>query len=477
MNILFIHPPQFNLANMPGPEMVFKSSYYSPIGVLYIATYTQAKTEHNVRVFDYEHGYEKYDDIVPLLEEFKPDIVGITGYTFVFYDTLQVCKTVKKVLPNTPIIMGGPHVEAYPEDTFVHPEVDILVKGEGEETFIDLLNHYENGKVLEDIQGIYFRNAKSAVQYTGERPKIKNLDEVPFPNRDLLEANPYYTVFNPIMKEASVISSRGCPYKCNFCNTFEKRYRYRSASNVVAEMKMLQDAGYDYIHFYEDTFNLFEKKVRDFCLEYLKQGLTIEWAFRGRVDVMSEELADLLKRTNCRRAYYGVESGSDEILKTIGKKINIAQVERAFELTKNAGIEILGYFMIGFPDETPAMIEHTIRTAIKLDPTYMQVLITTPLPGTVLYKNAVDEGAIPGDYFKEYVRSPTPVFKMYSWNRFLDEEQLVTYSKKFYRKFYFRPSYLLRSLRDAIAQGVFFRKAAAGLQLGKFLVLGGSKTT
>jgi radical SAM superfamily enzyme YgiQ (UPF0313 family) len=268
-----------------------------------------------------------------------------------------------------------------------------------------------------------------------------------------------------MFRETSMITSRGCPFKCNFCNVFEKKYRYRSAEDIVGEMAYIQGLGYDYIHFFDDTFNLFTRKVKDLCRAYLDAGLEIQWAFRGRVDQVDEEMFDLLRRANCRRVYFGVEAGTDEVLATIGKRINLEQSRRAFAMAHRHGIEIMGYFMIGFPDETPAQIEQTIRTAIELGPQYVQVLITTPLPGTALYSQAMEAGAIPGDYFRDYVLDPVPQFRMHAWNRYLDEEELVRMSRRFYRKFYFRPRYMVDRLTEISSPGEFMRKSAAALSL------------
>jgi radical SAM superfamily enzyme YgiQ (UPF0313 family) len=153
--LLFVHPPQFHMAKMPGPEMVFKSSFYAPLGLLYVATYAQEHTDCEVRFFDYELGCTDVDDIVPLLQSYQPDVVGITGYTFAFYDTISVCRVVKEHLPECTVVMGGPHVDVYPEETFHHPEVDFLVRAEGEQTFVELLEHLQGQRAVEDVQGLY----------------------------------------------------------------------------------------------------------------------------------------------------------------------------------------------------------------------------------------------------------------------------------------------------------------------------------
>ena len=465
LKLLLVHPPSFHMADMPGPSMVFRASFYAPLGLLYVGTYAMTRRDCEVRFFDYEASARRIEDIVPLVREFEPDVLGITGYTFDFYDSVLVCRAAKAAAPGLRVVMGGPHVDVYPEETLTHPEIDVLVQGEGEETMLELIDHWRGERDLADVRGIYYRAPDGGVVWTGERPRIPNIDAIPFPDRTLFEDRGYRTIVNPNFREASMVTSRGCPYKCNFCNVFEKRYRYRSAQNVAGEMSYLQGLGYDYIHFYDDTFNLFNRKVTDLCRAYLDAGLRVQWAFRGRVDHIDEEMVDLLRRANCRRIYFGVEAGTEEVLQTIGKRITLEQARRAFRLARSSGIEVLGYFMLGFPDETPEQMEETIRTAIELDPHYVQVLVTTPLPGTPLYRQAIEEGGIPGDYVRDYVLRPTPTLHMRPWNRRLNEQELIARSKRFYRKFYFRPRYMARRLGEISSARELAGKAAAAMSL------------
>ena len=472
MRILFVNPPRWNMIQAPQTvDITFLGHRFPPLGLLYVATMVKQETDHVVELFDYELGHSKHTDILPTLRHFQPDLIALTTYTYTLYDAYEVCKVIHQHNRDLPIVIGGPHVEAYPYETFEQPWVDLLVKGEGEYTFLEVLEAYEGRRKRADIKGIYYRDPNSGdVVFTGDRPTISDLDSLPTPDRTLLKDIDYHSVLNPGVKEATLISSRGCPYKCNFCSMREQRYRYRSAKSLADEVEACKAMGYNTVQFVDDTFNLFDKKVMEFCQELIDRKLEINWVFRGRVDHMNPQLAAKLAESGCTRVYFGVESGNAEVLASTLKGVTLEQVRYAVQCAKDAGIEVLTYFMIGFPDETPQQMEETVDFAIALQPHYVQVTITIPLPGTPLYDDALATGAIPGDYFAEYTRRPVRVMRGITWNKHLSERQLVRKLKRFYRRYYFRPSYMLARATEPRNSREFGRKAMAMYQLARYVV-------
>lgn len=471
MNVLFVNPGRFYMVKAPqSVDTIYFANRFPPLGLLYIATAVKNKTQHKVEFFDFDLGATSYDDIVPLLQRFRPDVVGITAYTFTLYDAYEACKVIKRYAPEAKIVLGGPHVEAYPEETFAQPFIDIAARGEGDETMLDILEHYEGKRELKDIAGIYYRDAASGqVHFTGDREKIDDMDSIAFPDRTMLPDLEYYSVLNPKLVETSMISSRGCPHKCTFCYTRAQKYRYRSPDNILDEMDVCVRQGYNCIQFQDDTMNLFGKKMKDFCRRKIERGQNVRWVFRGRVDQVDEEMGELLRQSNCIRVYFGVESGNEDVLASTLKAVTLDQVRNAFRIMKRNKIETVAYFMIGFPDETPAQMEETIDFAREVDPTYVQATITIPYPGTPLYRQALAEKGIPGDYFRDYALNPTPVMRGLPWNRYLSETELNGMLRRFYRRFYFRPRYMMRRAAELRNPVEVFRKVGAVRDLVRFL--------
>ncbi|XP_060084891.1 anaerobic magnesium-protoporphyrin IX monomethyl ester cyclase-like [Ylistrum balloti] len=409
-----------------------------------------------------------YEAIVPTLQKLQPDVVGLTAYTYVLYDIYAVCRLVKQYVPKCKIVLGGPHNDIYPHETIQQDFVDYLVKGEGEQTFAQLLDHLTGTRQLKDTPGIYFQAPEGNIVFTGERTPIQDINALPIPARDLAGLNQYYSIINPGYRETTIISSRGCPFRCNFCDVGGRKYRYRCAKSVAQEMRQCEETGFEFVQFMDDTFNLFPKKVKALCHEIIAQKITIPWCFRGRVDQVDEEMFDLLKRANCKRIFFGVESGSDEMLAYIGKRITRAQTERAFILAKQAGIETVGYFMLGFVKETREQMLETIAFAKKIQADYVHVTITIPLPGTPLWDEVCLDPNFPKDYLRDYTHDPVKNFELLPWSQTHSYEELYALNKKFYREFYFRPSYLWRRLKQVRSLKELWRKLRAAWNLMLF---------
>lgn len=466
MKVLFVHTPRFNVVRMPAPAQIYNSVSYPPLGLLYVAASIQRdRPRHEVSLFDYNAGSKTYEDLLPTLMEIRPDVVGMTAYTYTLYDLYRVCELVRQYLPETKIVLGGPHIDVYPDETLRQPFVDFLVKGEGEITFLELLDHFEGVRSIESVRGVYWRNAAGQAQFTGIRTTIGDLDSLAIPDRRLLASKGYRSIVNPNYLETTMITSRGCPFSCNFCDQGGNKYRYRSPRNVVDEMEACQAAGMQFIQFTDDTFNLFPKKVKHLCLEIIERKVQIPWSFRGRVDQVDDEMFELLARANCKRVFFGVESGSDSMLEVIGKRITTAETRRAFALARQHGIETIGYFMMGFPNETEEQIMETINLAKSIGAAYAYVSITLPLPTAPLWQEVTRDPRFPRDYLRNYTLSPSPEFEMLPWSNLFTLRQLYRFNKRFYREFYFRPAYVLQRLRDVKSAVELARKALAGLSL------------
>ncbi|MBA7609981.1 hypothetical protein ES703_17184 [subsurface metagenome] len=378
-----------------------------------------------------------------------------------------VARIVKSVDRGIKIVLGGPHVYIYPEETIRLPEVDYLVLGEGEMPFTEFLQNIDNHSALKEIKGIVFKHNGEIIN-TGTRELIDDLDTLPLPARHLTKINKYSSLLAKGGLVTTMITSRGCPYRCSFCYRphLGKRFRARSARNVVDEMEGCLNMGVKEILVYDDTFTIDKQRVINVCNLILERGLNITWDIRTRVDIVDRQMLKSLKSAGCERIHYGIESANPEILKVLQKGVTLPQVESAFEMTKEAGITTLAYFMIGSPTETKEQVLNTINYAKRLEPDYCHFSVLTPFPATPLYKMGIKKGMFE-DYWREFAANPSKDFKTKFWEENLSWDELTQLLEYAYRSFYSRPRYVLKQMRKVHSFGEFARKAKAGLKVLK----------
>lgn len=465
MKVLLIHPPDENMVTTNVPSVVDEETgLYPPLGLMYVAAYAEKNTDHKIEILDAQAEEVGYDEIEREIEKKKPDIVGIQSMTFTHIDTILTAKIVKSVDRDIKIVLGGPHVNIYPNETINIPEVDYLVLGEGEVPFTELIQNLDDGQKLETVKGLVFKDRNRVVN-TGPRELIQDLDSIPFPARHLTSYKKYYSLLARRSPITTMMTSRGCPYKCLFCDRphLGKRFRARSAENVVDEMEECVDRGIQEILIYDDTFTINRQRVVDICKKISKRGLDIGWDVRARVNTVDEELLKIMKDAGCERIHYGVEAGTPEILKILRKGITLKQVEDAFRWTKDIGITTLAYFIIGSPTETREQILQTLEFAKKLDPDFAHFSVMTPFPATDLYHLGLAEGVLKNDYWQEFAKNPTKEFEPELWEEGLPREKLVELLKHAYKSFYSRPSYIIRGIIKVRSYEEFKRKIKAGI--------------
>ncbi|MDP2909882.1 MAG: radical SAM protein, partial [bacterium] len=364
------------------------------------------------------------------------------------------------------IVLGGPHVHLFPKETAGLKEVDFVIRGEGEIPFLSLLEALEERGQLSQVKGLVYKNKGEII----ENPVgdfIENLDELPYPARELLPVKKYSSILGAGRIVTTMFTSRGCPFQCAFCDRphLGKKFRARSAQSVVDEMGVCLDLGIEEILIYDDTFTVDRRRVLDICGEIAKRGLKFVWDIRARVDTVDEEVLSALKKAGCQRIHFGVESGTEKILEVLNKKITLGQIEKAFKLAKAAGIETLAYFMIGAPTETKEDIYQTINFAKKLNPDFVHITILTPYPATVIYRQALEQGVIKNDYWREFALHPeNGVFTRY-WEKGLNKKELFDLLNKFYKDFYGRPSYILKQFLRIRSSKDLMKKIKIGLKI------------
>jgi len=305
------------------------------------------------------------------------------------------------------VVVGGPHPSALKEEILIAcPSMDIVVYGEGEITMLELAKAIEQKGDLGQVKGICYRE-KDSIKKTEMRPFIKNLDILPFPAIDLITPLERYLGTYPIsaMPSMHIIASRGCPFKCTFCSNpvWGKTARFRSSESVIREVKMLRnDYGVKEVFFVDDTFNLNRTWFQEVCNGLIEKGLNKDVIFKApfRVDknLIDKKRLNLAKEAGFWMIFYGVEGGNQKILDDIKKGVTLVEIERAFKLTKKAGIKTLASFMVGNIGETKSTVQDTINFAKKINPDFYGFAIATPYPQSEFYQIAKERGYIQGDF-------------------------------------------------------------------------------
>jgi anaerobic magnesium-protoporphyrin IX monomethyl ester cyclase len=375
-----------------------------PTGLCYLQAYLDKMGFTDNKILCLHKSYKKIEDKI---KELNPDIVGVSCFTEFRRSSLKIAKMAKGINPNIKVVLGGPHATfkwAQIMENFTF--IDFVVIGEGELTFYELVNALDKRLELKDVKGIVFRKNGEIIR-TEPRPFIENLDELPFPSYRDIDFNNYKMskppeYFDKRVK-APIVSSRGCVFDCNFCSAtkfWSRRWRSRTAKNVVDEIEMLnKNHDINFFAFYDDIFTANKKRVIEICQEIINRKLDITWYAESRVDTVSKEMLEWMKRAGCSMAQFGVESGSETILKNMNKKITPDQIINAFALTKEAGIKTEMLLMVGYPGETGETLNET-KTLIKTaDPDVVVVSITKVLPSTQLFELAKSQGFINDDYW------------------------------------------------------------------------------
>jgi anaerobic magnesium-protoporphyrin IX monomethyl ester cyclase len=465
MLVLFLYPPETDAVASYLPQMNNETGIgiKPPLGVLHVATYIQATTSHEVKVIDGRLVAGDYANIADLVGELKADIVGITAWTDFWFSVTRVIEEIKIRLPSVFVVVGGPHTLMYPQEVLDTKGIDAIVVGDGEVPMARLLECLEAKKPRHDIPGLHFKE-------TGVHAEVAyyetDLTHIPPPDRTLLPISKYTSVLGKGQLTTTMITSRGCPYSCVFCKIKKQKPLQRSAAQVIAEFAEIHRLGIAEVEVYDDTFTWSHKRVREICLELIRRNYGIIWAVRDRVSNVREETLDLMRRAGCTRIHYGIESGSNRILKRVKKGITVEEAERAVSLARQAGFEILTFFMFGLPGETRADIQATIDLSRKLDADYCQYSITIPYPGTEMYLEGLAGGLLSTDFWRDFTLHPRPDFQIPTVS-FCEVPfaELLEIHDRATRSFYFRPAVIFRELRKLRSLAELKRKVNMGLAL------------
>lgn len=411
MRVLLIDPPFYRIFG-------FYNRYY-PLGLVSLGTVLR-DAGHEVLIYDADFNehpsamdytqlprhYRTYLDsftdrshsiwleIRTQIEQFKPDLVGVSLWTAYAAAAFHVAQIAKVVDPACPVVVGGPHATVKADEVLsISPAVDYVVTGEGETTLLELVRAIANRTDMGLVDGLTFRR-DGRIQQNRPRMAAADLDAFGLPDRSLLAHEQTYSSEDMGL----IMTSRGCPFSCAFCATETKRVRYRSIEHVLAEIKHVKATyGTTQFSFKDDSFTVSKRRVREFCQALIDEGLDIAWECNTRVDLVGEEMLAQMKKAGCNAIKVGVESGSEDVLARMNKRISLDQVRQAARLFRKTGIHWTGYFLMGTPGETEKDVYKTRDFMYEIKPDFASIGVYEPFPGTAMFEEGITRGLAKAD--------------------------------------------------------------------------------
>ncbi|MCX8094495.1 MAG: B12-binding domain-containing radical SAM protein [Candidatus Goldbacteria bacterium] len=393
------------------------------------------------------------DDFLKKVKEYKPDLFLIETSTPSINTDLNWIKKIKNIFPNVKTILTGPHATVFAENLLKENEyLDFVLSGEYEYILLNLIRSIEKGKNGEDVRGVTFRKGSNVIK-NPPADLVKNLDEIPWPARHFLPMFAYNDAFAGLPSpNVQIWASRGCPYKCIFCNWPKtmyggSSYRVRDVKDVVKEIKWLIDKyGFKAFYFDDDTFNIGKNRIIALCEELKNQNINIPWAIMARADTSDEETFKIMKDAGLYAVKFGVESGVQEIIDNCGKSLDLQRVIKSVEIMKKLCIKVHLTFTFGLPGETKETIKQTLDFLKKVRPDSAQFSIVTPFPGTAYYDMLDSKGYILSKNWDDYDGNNLAVIRTEK----LTSDELVYYYKwiiKEWDRFVFITNYLMHPIR------------------------------
>lgn len=436
------------------PRLKYSSGDFS-LGLAFIAAYLKREIKHvDINLIDTTFN-PTLEFVSEQIGQRKPDIVGIYMDTLMHEDGLKVAEIAKS--QSAFVVVGGPHASIMPQTIINNKNVDVVCIGEGEETFKEIVQEFFDSKRMDRIQGIWHKKDGNVTQNPPRRP-IEDLDSLPFPDIDIFDVERYIKNFiqldsyNPMIRGLSLIASRGCPFRCSYCQPtltkiLGKKFRIRSPENVITELKTLKKKyNLDGFYFQDDTLTASRKWIMEFCERVISEKLNIIWACNTRADIIDREMLEKMQQAGLVKVKVGIESISDRIRNGIYRKgITTSHIDRLIRNAKDLGIQVAGFFMLGAPTETKQEIMDTIKFAVKSDFKEANFSITVPFPSTDLYEMAKERDWILPEKFSDYdyYHAIRPPFTKAD----VSSKRLQLYKQLAYLSFYLHPKRARNTIR------------------------------
>jgi radical SAM superfamily enzyme YgiQ (UPF0313 family) len=410
----------------------------APLGLMYLAAALRKAGFPEIELVDAASRGLTLEQISGMVRRFRPQLVGLTSFSLGFAETDFIARAVKAVDPQTHVCVGGPQTLVFPALTLEHQAIDSIVKGEGEFALCNLARALERGdsgsEAAPDV--IWKDDRRSPSEWRVEQ--VPDLDEIPHPARDLADGTRYYSAMGIRPRTLTVITSRGCPYRCSFCDVPFKTVRNRSIDDVVEEIRSNTRGSDTEVFFYDDTLNLSSERFATLCEAVAP--LRLPWSFRGRPANLNLETLSNARRAGCFQVHLGVETLNDDHLRFLKKSTTCAEIQATVTAARRLGIRVIADIMIGLPfEKSERDVLNSIRKVIALNPHYAQINVLQLVPGTELFNAGVDKGLVSWEAWHEFMRHPERPFQASTWNEYLPQHRLGILWRKAYRLFYMRP--------------------------------------
>lgn len=444
MKVSFINAsPNEGLDDREGKKSI---AAFPPLSVLYLAAVLE-EAGVEVSVLDQPSLGLTVAETVRWVEKEKPDILGFSTLTSSGQTAISISNKVKERNPNIVTVLGNHHATFNAERILrKYHSIDIVVRGEGEKTIIELVNSLKTTKDIKEVRGISFRKNNTIIS-TPDQQLIEDLDSLPFPNRKLIDVKYHCVIAGANVapkKFTSIVTSRGCVYGCRFCSCTElarNKWRARAVESTLEELSFLASEGYKQLIIVDDAFTINPRRVVEICKGIRKEKLDLEWICEGRVDNFSYDMAREMVQAGCKVLYFGIESANERILRYYNKRITPAQSETAVKTAKKAGMDVVaGSFIVGAPDETKEEILNTIEFAQRIPIDIPQFNILGAHPGNNIWTEFVAKGFIDSETFWE---KGVPVCDAYPYAKVTHDEILQIIHNAFFQHIR-RPSFLIK---------------------------------
>ena len=423
-----------------------------------------------VKIIDANAKELTIESVTKEIDNFSPDFLGFTLSTYQFHYTLEWIKSIRS-RANISTIVGGPHARIYPREILTHKQIDYCVIGDAEEALPNLIHSLINKKELSTVGGIAYRSRnEGSIKINNFLLYIKDLDNIPFPSRHLIDNSLYYSLISKYKNFTAMTSSRGCIFQCTFCDNHCIPYRAMSPKRVVDEMEVCKkEFNINEIDMFDGVFSISKKRTLEICEEIKKRKLKIFWSFRTRADLVDKETLNVLKSAGCIRIYYGIESGSPGILRNIKKYVTLEHIKYIVKLTKHIGIDTFGYFMVGNYGEDYKTISETINLMLSLPLDYVQIAPIFYPPNTKVYSEVMK--IIKQDYWREYTINPNHRIEFPIVGTNFSKEQIHAIARKMYLRFYLRPAFIIKFMLRIKSSEEFVRAIKAVFDMFKEVLL------
>jgi len=449
MSVTLINPPE-KLRVWAGisESMAYGVYCFPPLGLMYLQASLEKRSPHRCEIYDAVVDDMDHDEFEAGLSRYDLDFVGISTYTHSLPDVQRVVNTVRSRNPGAHISLGGPHTIMFPEYAIQLKGIDSICTGDGDDAFVEMVEAVDQGRSLDGIAGVWFKDRAGGVHRNAARKESRSLDDQIWPDRSRTRYKDYWVPGAKQPLVTTAITSKGCPHSCPFCFTYTKQYRIREIDNILDEVEHCVQLGITEAFFVDDLFTPNSSWAMRFCDGIERRGLSFSWGYKTTVAGTTREQVRRCKEAGCTKMHFGVESMTNDGLAEHEKHCDTDDVHRVFRWCREEGVRSVAYIMIGGPHEHTAKdVLANLDEAMKLDADYAAFAIYTPYPGTPTFQEGAKLGLYPADCWDKLMTDPLCGEKVpVAWEQWLSKEELLDLIRICHRRFYFRPRFIARQL-------------------------------